>query len=257
MKIQVDEKIRAGLFEYLLRLGDDRIILGHRLSELCGHAPILEEDIALTNIALDCVGQASAFLTLAGEVEANGKTEDDLIYFREAVEFKNVQLVEQPNIDFAYTIVRQFFCDVFSYFLYDELQSSRFKHLAAITEKSLKEVSYHLRHSKQWILRLGNGTEESNIKAQTAVDDLWRFTNELFIEDNTDKILNDNGIVPRLDTIKLKWEEFVKKILSEATLSVPEESPFLIDCRRQGKHSEYLGHIIAEMQIVARSFAEA
>ena len=257
MAKEINDEIRNELFEYLLRLGDDRLVLGHRLSEWCGHAPILEEDIALANIALDSIGQANAFLTLAAEVEGKEKTEDDLAYFREAVEFKNIQLVEQPNIDFAYTLARQFFFDVYALNLYGELTKSEFEELAAISAKALKEVKYHLRHSRQWMLRLGDGTEVSHNKIQTAVDDLWMFTGELFYEDGIDKKLQEHKIAPSLQEIKLKWKETVEETLKEATLTVPESPETNLSNGRKGEHSEYLGHILAEMQIVARSYPGA
>ena len=253
---EIDDITRGDLFEYLLRLGDDRLILGHRLSEWCGHAPMLEEDIALANIALDCLGQANAFLSLAGEVENKGRTEDTLAYFREAVDFRNVKLVEQPNTDFAYTIVRQFFIDVFAFHLYETLSGSEYKPLAAIAEKSLKEVKYHIRHSSEWVLRLGDGTEESHNKTQNAVDNLWQYTNELFEEDSINKRLTQTGIAVNLNYIKEKWNLQVERILQKATLKIPERT-YLIGGGRTGNHSEHLGHLLAEMQIVARSFPDA
>lgn len=249
----IKNEIKNDLFEYLLRLGDDRLILGHRLSEWCGHAPILEEDIALTNIALDCIGQANAFLTLAATVENKNRTEDDLAYFRDETEFKNLQLVEQPNIDFAYTISRQFFIDAFAVHFYDELSKSKIEDLSGIAAKALKEVKYHLRHSKQWVLRLGDGTEESHNKIQNAINDLWIFTGELFFEDEIDKKLIQEKIVPPAKSIEPKWKEVIESTLDEATLKIPDEPNTNLRSGRNGDHTEYLGHILAEMQIVARS----
>lgn len=249
----INNEIRNELFEYLLRLGDDRLILGHRLSEWCGHAPILEEDIALANIALDCIGQANAFLSLAAEIENNNRTEDDLAYFRDEVDFRNIQLVEQPNIDFAYTIVRQFFVDAFAVHFYEELSKSTHEELAGIAAKSLKEVKYHLRHSKQWVLRLGDGTEESHDKIQNAVNDLWIFTDELFWENEIDEKLIKEKLVPFVKTIKPKWKEIVETTLKEATLTISDELNTNLISGRNGSHTEYLGHILAEMQIIARS----
>lgn len=247
------EEFRNELFEYLIRLGDDRLILGHRLSEWCGHAPILEEDIALANIALDCIGQANAFLSLAAEIENKNRTEDDLAYLRDEVDFRNLQLVEQPNIDFAFTVVRQFFVDVFSVHFYEELSKSIIEQLAGVAAKSLKEAKYHLRHSKGWMLRLGDGTEESHKKVQTAVDDLWIFTNELFFENEVDKKLIQEKVAPTAKSIEPKWKEIVEETLKEATLEIPEGPNTNLRSGRNGDHTEYLGHILADMQIVVRS----
>src|SRR6266404_5191657 len=172
----MDNKI---LFEYCLRLADTPLILGQRLGEWCGHGPILEEDIALTNISLDLFGQARALLTYAGEVEGKGRSEDDLAYFRDEREFRNLLLAEQPNGDYAQTILRQLLLSAYHYFLYEELSSSKDATIAAIAAKSLKEVTYHLRHSSQWVIRLGNGTEESHRRMLNAVDELWMFTDDM------------------------------------------------------------------------------
>lgn len=252
----LDDKTREALFEYLLRLGDDRLILGHRLSEWCGHAPILEEDIALGNIALDLIGQSSAYLSLAAEVENKNRTEDDFAYFRNEYEFRNLQLVEQPNVDFAYTIVRQYFFDVYEGLFLEELAKSKFEQVAGIAEKSIKENKYHTRHSRQWVLRLGDGTEESRNKIQTAINDLWRFTGELFEENDIDKILKEKNFVPDLKPLKQKWNEIINSTLTEATLMIPESKDFATG-GRIGIHTEHLGHLLAEMQIVARSFPGA
>ena len=196
--MSIDFLTQKMLANFLLRLGDDRLVLGHRLSEWCGHAPVLEEDIALTNIALDEIGHASAFLHLACEVEGGHRTEDDLAYFREATRFTNVQLVEQPNNDFAATMARQFLFDAYNYFLLEILQKSAHEQLAGIAAKGLKEATYHLRHSKEWMLRLGDGTKESHRRLQSSVDDLWPFTKELFVFDETERALIDQGIIPPL-----------------------------------------------------------
>ena len=256
LAVKLDKQTREDVFDYLLRLGDDRLILGHRLSEWCGHGPILEEDIALANIALDCLGQAIAFLKLAGETEGKGRSEDDLAYFREAIDYKNLMLLEQPKGDFAYTIARQFIFDVYSYHLFEELQHSAFEELAAIAAKSFKEVRYHLRHSSQWVLRLGDGTEESHRRIQSAFEDLWMFTGEMFQADEVEKRLVAQKIVPDSVNLKPKWEKMVDDILTEATLSIPEDG-YMISGSRQGRHSEYLGYILSEMQILPRSYPDA
>src|SRR6478672_388657 len=193
------------LFEYLLRLGDDRLILGHRLSEWCGHAPILEEDIALASVSLDLLGQATIFLRMAGELEGQGRNEDTLAYFRDAVEFRNCQLVELPRGDFAFTIARQFLFDVYDVVLLDALTSSNNTELAAVAAKSLKEARYHVRHSGEWMLTLGDGTDESHRRVQTAVDSLWRFTTELFAPDVVDAELHAAGIAPDVAALQPKW----------------------------------------------------
>ena len=243
------------LFEYCLRLGDDLLVLGHRLSEWCGHAPILEEDIALSNIALDCIGQGSNLLALAAD-ERGGTTADELAYFREAIEFRNCLLVEQPNGDFASTIVRQFFFDSYSLLLYQKLKYSAHLALAGIAQKNVKEIEYHLRHSGQWLLRLGDGTEESHNRAQRSLDELWPFTGELFESDTLESSLANAGIGVRSNELRAEWLERVTDSIARATLLIPTEIPRQSGGRR-GLHSEHLGRMLAEMQIVARSFPEA
>lgn len=242
------------LFEYLLRLGDDRLVLGHRLSEWCGHGPILEEDIALANVSLDLLGQATMLLRLAGAVEGQGRDEDALAYFREAVEFRNCQLVELPTGDFAFTIARQFLFDVYAVVLLDALSASSHAELAAIAAKSLKEGKYHVRHSGEWMLKLGDGTEESHRRVQRALDDLWRFTGELFAADAIDATMQEAGIGPDLAALRAPWEALVRGVLDRATLTLPLQTS-MIPMRggRAGAHTESLGHMLAEMQIVARS----
>jgi len=240
------------LFEYVLRIADDRLVLGHRLSEWCGHGPILEEDIALSNIALDFIGQASAMLALAGQIEGQGRTEDTLAYFRDEHEFRNALLVEQPNGDFAVTIVRQFLFDAWSVLVLDALQGVKHPQLAALAAKSLKEDRYHLRHSSEWMLRLGDGTAESHARAQRALDDLWRFTGELFETDAIDAAVAADGIAVDHASIRARWQEIVADVARRATLTLPGDAPMATGGRR-GRHSEHLGHMLAEMQIVARS----
>ena len=241
------------LFQYLVRLGDDRLVLGHRLSEWCGHGPILEEDIALANIALDLVGQATLYLKLAGETEGKGRSEDALAYFRDAIDYRNVQMVELPKGDYAYTIVRQFFFDVFSFHVLEQLQSSKHHELAGIAGKGFKEVRYHVRHSSEWVVRMGDGTPESHDRAQKAVNQVWRFTAEMFETDAIDREMASSGIGADVEAIKPKWEAIVMDVLRRATLSVPNDPPAMTGGRR-GRHTEYLGHMLADMQSVARSF---
>lgn len=243
------------LFEYLLRLGDDRLVLGHRLSEWCGHGPILEEDIALSNVALDLLGQATMFLRLAGEVEGKGRDEDALAYFREVVDFRNCQLVELPKGDFAVTIARQFLFDVHAVVLLDAVSKGSNAEIAAIAAKSLKEAKYHVRHSGEWMLKLGDGTEESHRRAQQAIDSLWRFTGELFAADDVDRAMQDAGIAPDPAALRPTWEAIVREVLDRATLTIPLDTPRAPGVRggRTGAHTEFLGHMLAEMQIIARS----
>jgi len=244
------------LFQYLLRLGDDRLVLGHRLSEWCGHGPILEEDIALANIALDLIGQATLFLKLAGETEGKGRSEDDLAYFREAIDFRNIQLVELPKGDYAFTILREFFFDVFSYHLLEELQKSSHSEIAGIAAKGFKEVRYHVRHSSEWVVRFGDGTRESHGRAQQAVNQLWRFTGEMFESDDIDRDMAANGVGANLETIAPRWNEVVSDVLKRATLTIPDDPPAMTGGRK-GRHTEHLGRMLSEMQIVARSYPGA
>ena len=240
------------LFEYVVRLGDDRLVLGHRMSEWCGHGPILEEDIALSNIALDFIGHASSLLALAGALEGKGRSEDALAYFREAVAFRNVLLVELPNGDFAFTIVRQFLFDAYSVLLWDALSRCGHEGLAAVAAKSLKEDKYHLRHSSEWVVRLGDGTEESHRRTQQALDALWRYTDELFDRDAVDAAVEAEGIVVDHAGLKSRWLAMVTEVVQRATLTLPAEAPMRRG-GRAGRHTEHLGHMLATMQIVARS----
>lgn len=243
------------LFEYLLRLGDDRLVLGSRLSEWCGHGPILEEDIATSNVSLDLLGQATMFLRLAGEVEGKGRDEDALAYWREVVEFRNCLLVELPKGDFGFTIVRQFLFDVYSVVTLDALASSTNAEIAAIAAKALKEVKYHVRHSGDWMLKLGDGTDESHRRAQKAMDDLWRFTPELFAADDIDRAMHAAGVAPDLSALRDQWLALVREVADRATLTIPHDVVRAPNTRggRVGAHTEHLGHMLAEFQIVARS----
>jgi ring-1,2-phenylacetyl-CoA epoxidase subunit PaaC len=246
---------RAGgqqLFEYLLRLGDDRLVLGHRLSEWSGHGPILEEDIALANIALDCLGQATLLLKLAGQVQGAGRDEDALAYWRDERQFRNLQMLELPKGDFGFTVVRQFLFTGFASRHLDRLAGSSHAELAGIAGKAVKESRYHLRHSAEWVLRLGDGTEESHARVQVALDELWPWTGELFYQDEVDRVLGEAGIAPDLEQLKPQWEAMVREHLARATLTVPS-SPMRMTGGRIGQHTEHLGHMLAEMQIVARS----
>jgi len=244
--------VENSTFEYLLRLADDRLVLGHRLSEWCGHAPILEEDIALANIALDLIGQASALLKLAGEIEGKGRTDDALAYFRDAIEFRNAQLVELPNGDFAATIVRQFLFDAWDVLLLERLTAATNESVAGISAKALKEARYHLRHSAEWVRMLGDGTAESHARAQRALDELWPYTHELFLVDATDREAVAAGIGVDTETLRLAWRETVDRVLREATLTRPKDG-FAPRGGRTGRHTEHLGRMLADMQSLARA----
>lgn len=237
---------------YLLRLADDRLVLGHRLSEWCGHAPILEEDIALANIALDLIGQATPLLKLAGELEAAGRDEDALAYFRDAVEYRNSLITELPNGDFAFTIVRQFLFSVFALLQSEALARSTNDTLAGVAAKAVKELRYHVRHCAQWVVTLGDGTTESHDRAQRAVDDLWRYTGEWFEGDAADAEVARAGVGVHPDALREAWRGQVADVLTTANLAVPEVA-YMQNGGRRGRHTEHLGHLLAEMQIVARS----
>ena len=239
-------------FDYLLRLGDDRLVLGHRLSEWCGHAPILEEDIALANIALDLIGQATLLLGLAAKAEGKGRDADSLAYLREAVDYRNALLVELPKGDFAVTIVRQLFFSVFALLQAEALQASSDRDLAGVAAKGVKESRYHVRHSADWVVKLGGGTEESHRRAQRAVDDLWRYTGELFLADDVDRSASAEGVGVDPSTLERPWQTAVREVLTRAGLTIPE-GLYMQRGGREGRHTEHLGHMLAEMQILARS----
>lgn len=243
---------QEALFQYVLRIADNNLVLGHRLSEWCGHGPELEEDIALTNIALDLIGQARLLLSYAGEVEGKGRSEDDLAYLREGLDYKNLLIVEQPNQDYAYTIVRQFLYDGFNFELYSTLTESKDEHLASIAAKALKETSYHRRHSAQWMIRLGDGTELSHEKVQTALNDMWMYSGEMFDMDEVDEAMLDAAIGTDLKALKPKWDEHVDAVLKEATLERPQDA-WMMGGGKAGRHSEHLGFILADLQYLRRS----
>ncbi|HNM24300.1 MAG TPA: phenylacetate-CoA oxygenase subunit PaaC [Saprospiraceae bacterium] len=240
-------------FDYLLSLGDNALILAQRLGEWCGHGPVLEQDIALTNIALDLLGQARMLYTYAGELEGKGRDEDALAYLRDVYQYRNVLLTEQPNEDWAFTIARQFFFDTFNYFNYKCLCQSSDERLAAIAEKALKETTYHLRFSSEWMLRLGDGTAVSHDKIQKAVNELWSFTGELTTPNATEQALAGLGIAPDLQQIKPLWEKKVAAVLQEATLDKPAAA-WMQTGGKDGRHTEYLGFILAEMQYLQRTY---
>lgn len=242
----------APLFEFLLRLGDDRLILGHRNAEWCGHGPILEEDIAITNIALDLTGAAQLLLDLAGRVEGQGRDADALAYWRDETQFRNLQMVELPRGDFAFTMVRQLFFSAWTHFLFEWLKQAAHEELAGIAAKAQKENRYHLRHAGEWVVRLGDGTEESHRRAQEAVDALWPWTDEMFATDAVDQAAQAELSLPVRPDLKAEWRAVVTDVLERARLTIPE-TPMRMTGGRKGRHTESLGRLLAEMQIVPRS----
>jgi ring-1,2-phenylacetyl-CoA epoxidase subunit PaaC len=245
------------LINYTLHLADSTLILTQRNGAWCGHGPILEQDIAITNITLDLIGQSRNFYQYAAKLIGDGAaSEDSLAYLRTEREFKNVLLVEQENGDWAQTILRQFFFSVYQYFLYEKLQQSKDEQLAAIAAKSLKEVTYHVKWSSEWVIRLGDGTQESNERMQKAIVALWQYTGEMFVPSDYEKALAEVNIISNVASLKDAWMEKVKSVFEEAMLMVPENT-FMQVGGKQGVHSEKLGYILAEMQYLQRVYPGA
>jgi ring-1,2-phenylacetyl-CoA epoxidase subunit PaaC len=244
------------LFSYMLRLADNALILGHRLSEWIGHAPLLEEELALGNVALDLIGQARALYAYAGTVEGKGRDEDALAYLRDAHDFRNILLVEQPNGDFAVTIVRQFLYAAFMHPFWRALAGSRDATLAAVAAKAEKEAAYHLRHASEWLIRLGDGTDESRRRAQAALDELWAYAGEMFESDAVEHDLIAQRIAVDPESLRAEWERSVDSVLAEATLARPPAA-WMQSGGRYGRHSEHLGHLLAEMQFLQRAYPGA
>jgi ring-1,2-phenylacetyl-CoA epoxidase subunit PaaC len=241
---------------YALRRADDALILGHRLSEWCGHAPMMEEDMALANMGLDLLGQARELYSYAAKVEGKGNDEDKFAYLRDVRQYRNLLLLEQPNGDFARTMTRQFFYATSADLYWRAMMNSRDATLAAIAANSEKESAYHVRHSSEWMVRLGDGTEESHRRAQTAVDDLWAYTGEMFEVDDSERGLIDAGIAVDPATLRVRWIETVSNVLREATLTLPK-SDWMQQGGRNGRHSEHLGHLLSELQSMQRTFPGA
>jgi ring-1,2-phenylacetyl-CoA epoxidase subunit PaaC len=241
---------------YALRRADDALILGHRLSEWCGYAPMMEEDMALANMGLDLLGQARELYSYAANVEGNGNDEDKFAYLRDVRQYRNLLLLEQPNGDFARTMTRQFFYAVFADLYWRAMMNSRDATLAAIAAKSEKESAYHVRHSSEWIIRLGDGTDESHRRAQDAVDDLWAYTGEMFEADDSERGLIDAGIAIDPAALRARWMETVLTVLNEATLTLPK-GDWMQQGGRSGRHSEHLGHLLSELQSMQRTFPGA
>ncbi len=244
------------LFEYLLRLGDTDLILSHRLSELVGHAPAIEEELAIGNTALDLLGQAQLWLNLAAEVANDGRDADNLVYLRDAGEYRNVLLVEQPNDDYAHTIMRQFFFDAFHQLQLGALTKSSNESIAAVAAKSIKEVNYHLRRSRDWVITLGDSSEVSHRRMKIAVVDLWSYTGELFEMDAIDRELIAQGVAVDLEELRTPWLELIKNTFDEATLHIPQND-WAQRGGKRGVHSEHLGFLLAEMQFLQRAYPNA
>ncbi|WP_164937613.1 1,2-phenylacetyl-CoA epoxidase subunit PaaC [Bradyrhizobium guangxiense] len=238
---------------FTLRRADDALILGHRLSEWCGHAPMLEEDMALSNIALDLIGQARELYSYAAKVEDKDNDEDKLAYLRDVRQYRNLLLVEQPNGDFAQTLVRQFFYSAFADLYWRAMMTSRDTTLAAIAAKSEKESAYHLRHASEWLIRLGDGTDESHARAQAAIDQLWAFTGEMFAVDDGERGLIHAGIAVDPGPVRGRWLQTISDVVSEATLVLPQND-WMQQGGRAGRHSEHLGHLLSELQSMQRTF---
>jgi ring-1,2-phenylacetyl-CoA epoxidase subunit PaaC len=248
------------LFQYLLRLGDSPLVLAQRLGEWVGRGPVLEEDIAQTNVGLDLLGQARLWLSYAGEVEARyagkGRNEDELAFLRDGGEFRNLLLVEQPNGGFAETTARQFLFDTWHLLLLRALAGSGDAHVAGIAAKGAKEAAYHVERSGDWVVRLGDGTDASRARMQAAIDDLWTYTGEMFVPDATELALIEAGIAADVRALEAPWRRHVDAVLAEATLEAPAGT-FMQKGGKQGVHTEHLGHLLAEMQFLQRAYPGA
>lgn len=248
---------QESLVETLLRLADDRLIHGHRLSEWAGHGPELEEDLALANVALDMIGHAASLLSYAAELEGK-EDEDYYAYFRDDIDFKNIAMVELPRGDFAFTIARQFLFSSYSYFLYKELietvEDEQFK---GMLQKHFKEIKYHLRHSREWVLRLGDGTDESHHRVQEAFDEIWMYTGEMFNIDEADYEGIKHNVYVDVNEFKDEWKKLVCAILEEATITAPDFDQYMFTGARRGRHTEHLGPLLAQMQFLRRSYPDA
>ena len=241
------------LISYTLHLADNALILGHRNSEWCGHGPVLEQDIDISNLALDSIGQARNFYQYAAQLTGNDATEDSLAYLRDGFEFKNCLLVELPNGDWGQTVLRQFFFSTYQYYFYGKLQQSSDQQLAAIAAKALKEVTYHVRWSSEWVIRLGDGTQESKNRMLTAIDALWCFTGELFQPAAYEQQAVEEGYGVHPALIQNSWFQKIRSVFEEATLPLPENT-WMQSGGKQGKHTEHLGYILAEMQFLQRAY---
>ncbi|WP_151704905.1 1,2-phenylacetyl-CoA epoxidase subunit PaaC [Nitrincola alkalilacustris] len=248
---------QEALQQYLLRLADSDMVLGQRLCELCGHAPALEEELALMNLGLDLIGQARNWYEYAAELEGKGNDADYLAFRRDAGEFRNLLLVEQPNGDYAMTMARQFFFDAWHYQTLQALVNSSDERIAQVAGKAIKEVTYHLRRSIEWMKRLGNGTEESHQRMEVAVEELWRFTGELIEADEVDLMMAEAGIGADPEAVKSAWKQMVTDVMTEATLTLQDENAWMHVGGKRGIHTEHLGFLLAEMQFLPRAYPDA
>lgn len=244
-------------FEYLLRQGDNALILSQQLAQLCGKGPALEEDMALTNVALDLLGQTRMWLGYAAEQSGHASDEDTLAFLRDAHDMRCCLIVEQPNGNYADTVMRQFYFDTWHYFLMHGLLKSTDARIAEIAEKSIKEVTYHLRRSGDLIVRLGDGTPESHAKLQHAANALWMYSGEVFLYDASDRAMVEQGVAPPGDVLRAAFLEHVAEIFAEATLTMPDPDAWMQRGGKQGRHSEHLGYILAEMQYLQRAYPGA
>ncbi|RZA34318.1 MAG: phenylacetate-CoA oxygenase subunit PaaI [Lysobacteraceae bacterium] len=248
----MDQKI-----DYLLRQGDNALILSQQLCQLCGKGPALEEDMALSNVALDLLGQTRMWLTYAGELEGKGRDEDRLAFHRDAIDYRNCLLLEQPNGSYAEVMMRQFLFDTWHYFLMDGLTRSNDPRIAEIAQKSIKEVTYHLRRSGDLVVRLGDGSAESHAKIQAAADALWMYSGEMFLYDAVDDAMVEQGVAPASEPLRKLFLDHLAEVLAEATLKMPPADAWMQRGGKQGRHSERLGYILAEMQFLQRAYPGA
>ncbi|MCP4823344.1 MAG: phenylacetate-CoA oxygenase subunit PaaC [Shimia sp.] len=245
------------LTQFLLRMGDNTLILGHRVSEWCGHAPVLEEDIALANTALDLIGQTQFWLGYAAEIMGDSKTADDVAFLRDVWDFRNLLLLELPNGDFGQTLMRQFLFDSYQSILLPRLMKSSDQHIAEIAEKSSKEVAYHVERSAETVVGLGDGTEESHARMQAALDRLWPYVGEMFSSDEVDAAMAAAGIAPDPATLREEYDALIGKVLAEATLSIPDSDFTHKGGRNGATHTEHLGHLLTQMQWLQRAYPGA
>lgn len=243
---------KQAIIKYTLRLGDNALILAQRLIELVAHGPELEEEMANANFALDYLGQARMFYSYAGELEGNGRKEDDFAFMRGEREFGNFLLLEQPNGHFGDGIARSVMFEIYYLAQLEAIAACRDERLVEIAARAVKEIRYHLRHDSQWLVRLGDGTDESHAKAQAAIEDLWRFTGEMFAGDEVDDIIRDDFGGPNLEKIRVEWQSDMARLLADATLQLPDDQ-WMDNGGRTGRHSEHFGPLIAEMQYIQRS----
>lgn len=248
---------KQNLYEYCLQLGDTSFILSHRIAEYCSKAPHLEEDLAITNVGLDLLGQAESFLKYAAEIKDDGTNEDDLAFKRKEKDFRSIHLSEIPNFDFAFILGRQFLMDVYNELLFTQLSNSNDPIINGISKKSIKEIRYHLQRSKDWMIRLGQGTEESNQRIQQALNDLWMYTNELFYNTKVEIELEKEGIAVLSSSLENDWRKKTNEIIIEAALTVPENQHHSMVYGKDGTHTEYLGYLLAEMQHLPLLYPDA